>query len=89
MLKLHLIVCCNRLDVFPFRREQLKKTVLKQNLDDLDREIEAVNRTIRQAETELSFLKREYVERRQELEQKLNEGRVFISYKYAKLYMCF
>ena len=61
--------------MFPCRREQLKKTELKQNLDDLDRETEALNRTIRQAETELSFLKREYVERREELEQKLNAGR--------------
>ena len=56
------------------RRLEKKKTWLKINITQLCRETEEVSRVIKNIQTQLPIVRKEYMERREQLEENLNAG---------------
>ena len=64
----------NRLDMFTCRRLEKKKTWLNTNITQVCRETEEISRVIKNIQTQLPIVRKEYMERREQFEEKLNAG---------------
>ena len=60
--------------MFICRRLEKKKTWLKTNITQVCRETEEIRRVIKNIQTQLPIVRKEYMERREQFEEKLNAG---------------
>ena len=60
--------------MFTCRRLEKKKSWLKTNITQVCRETEEINRVIKNIQTQLPIVRKEYMERREQLEEKINAG---------------
>ena len=65
------------------RRLEKKKTWLKTNITQVCRETEEISRVIKNIQTQLPIVRKEYMERREQFEEKLNAGTAIGVFTYC------
>ena len=69
--------------MFTCRRLEKKKTWLKTNITQVCRETEEIRRVIKNIQTQLPIVRKEYMERREQFEEKLNAGTAIGEFTYC------
>ena len=69
--------------MFTCRRLEKKKTWLKTNITQVCRETEEISRVIKNIQTQLPIVRKEYMERREQFEEKLNAGTAIGEFTYC------